>query len=161
MMKNEPFYTEGLYFSCTRCSDCCRHESGFVFVSETDVTLLAKEFKMNISEFVNVYCRWIPSDKVFAAEDSTERLSLKEKSNYDCIFWDMGCKVYKSRPLQCRAFPFWPGNLNSRKTWERIQADCPGMGKGAFYSREAIENILKSQSSEPILTRKAQSSGRS
>ena len=160
MMKNQPFYAEGLCFSCIRCSACCRHESGYVFLSETDVSRLAAACKITYTEFVERYCRWIPSTPLNSSEYKSERLSLKEKSDFDCIFWDSGCKVYHSRPLQCKAFPFWPTVLNFKKSWEKIKAGCPGMDQGKLHKKEEIEALLHIQAAEPVLTRKAQNTGR-
>ena len=148
MFKSLPFYNEGLNFSCTRCSVCCRHESGFVFLTKNDADDLATELKMTYTGFVKKYCRWVPS------ANNTERLSLMEKPNYDCIFWDAGCKVYNSRPLQCRAFPFWP-SLMKREAWIRAGRDCPGMNQGKLFSRTEIESILESQKTQPVITREA------
>jgi Fe-S-cluster containining protein len=149
------FYNQGLCFSCIRCSACCRYESGYVFLSKADVLVLADTLRMGYTEFMETYCRWIFSGK------GTERLSLKEKSNYDCIFWgafppsaqNEGCGVYESRPLQCRAFPFWPSALGSRGNWKRLAAGCPGMNRGALHSREEIESWLEKQDTAPVITR--------
>ena len=148
MQKNKPFYNEGLSFSCTQCSSCCRHESGFVFLSENDVSRLTAEFKIPIESFIKVYCRWIPS------ENNTERLSLREKANFDCIFWDSGCKVYNNRPLQCRAFPFWPNVLKFRESWAFTGVNCPGINQGKLHNMQEIEKILRSQAIKPIISRK-------
>jgi Fe-S-cluster containining protein len=151
---DEPFYSGGLRFSCTRCSSCCRHESGFVFLSQKDVKLLAAERKMKYTDFVETYCRWIP------AGPGEERLSLKEKSNYDCIFWKEGCSVYAARPLQCRAFPFWPSIICFSGSWDMAKTGCPGMGRGAMVGRDAIESWLEQQKAEPALVRYIQKAGR-
>jgi Fe-S-cluster containining protein len=147
MTKNQPFYAKGLNFSCTRCSGCCRHESGYVFLSENDVSRLARECQLAIDQFIKTYCRWIPS------LNKIERLSLKEKPNLDCIFWDSGCKVYDSRPLQCSAFPFWPNILNFKESWETTGMSCPGLGQGKAYSMEEIQALLDKQESEPAISR--------
>jgi Fe-S-cluster containining protein len=156
------FYDQGLYFSCLRCSACCRYESGYVFLSRTDVGVLAGTLKMGYTEFMEAFCRWIPF------REGTERLSLKEKSNYDCIFWGSfpgrdkseGCTVYESRPLQCRAFPFWRSALGSRGGWRVLALDCPGMNKGAFHSGREIASWLEEQEDEPVLTRNTSGAGR-
>ena len=114
---------------------------------------------MSHAEFIDSYCRWVPSNKWFSPDPSgneVERLSLKEKSDFDCIFWDSGCKVYNSRPLQCSAFPFWPSVLDYKKSWERVKMDCPGMDQGKRHDRVEIEALLKLQSEESIVTREAQ-----
>ncbi|MDR2103673.1 MAG: YkgJ family cysteine cluster protein [Treponema sp.] len=146
-MSKQPFYAEGLRFSCTRCSVCCRYDPGYVFLTEKDVGILAALLKMGYNDFIEVFCRWIPSG------GGSESLSLKEKANYDCIFWKHGCSVYEARPLQCRAFPFWPSLLRFAASWK--QADCPGMGKGVLHSMADIEAWLKEQAAEPVVSRTA------
>ena len=151
-LPKSPFYADGLRFSCIRCSACCRFESGFVFLSGKDAYLLETSLNMGHKEFTETFCRWVPSI------NGTEMLSLKEKSNLDCIFWNRegsggGCSVYESRPLQCRAFPFWSSVVSSRENWEMIQADCPGMGNGVLHSGDSIEKWLALRENEPIIER--------
>ncbi len=38
----EVFYGRGLRFECTRCSRCCRHNPGYVFLSPVDLARLAE-----------------------------------------------------------------------------------------------------------------------
>jgi uncharacterized protein len=147
-MIERPFYAEGLKFSCTRCSSCCRHESGFVYLSENDLSRLANEFKMDYTAFVQAWCRWIPFTQ------NRERLSLKEKSNFDCILWNNSCTVYNARPLQCRSFPFWGDHvLCSQKAWEAAGRDCPGINNGELHSREKIEGFIRQMEEEPVIER--------
>jgi Fe-S-cluster containining protein len=143
-----PFYSKGLKFSCTQCSACCRYESGFVFLSEKDLHVLSKSLKMGYTEFMEAFCRWVP----FSA--GAERLSLREKSNLDCIFWKDGCSVYEARPLQCRSFPFWPAVLDSKRAWKSTAEVCPGMGQGKLHSAEVIEDWLEQQHRESVIIRK-------
>jgi Fe-S-cluster containining protein len=149
--EKSPFYAQGLRFSCTRCSACCRFESGFVFLSEKDASLLGAAFNMEYSKFTEAYCRWVSS------ENGELQLSLKENSNYDCIFWAKepveGCMVYDKRPLQCRSFPFWPSIVNNKKNWDMTARNCPGMGKGTLHSRDAISEWLVAREKEPIISR--------
>ena len=156
-MKEQPFFAEGLRFSCTRCSSCCRHESGYVYLSENDLSRLANKFGMDYTAFVETWCRWIPFTQ------SRERLSLKEKSNFDCIFWNAsvgdtasgggGCKVYNARPLQCRSFPFWDFVVCSQQAWEAAGKDCPGINNGELHSREKIEAFINQMGEEPVIER--------
>jgi len=145
MAEKKTFYDGGLRFSCSRCSDCCRHEPGFVFLSDTDIRLLAEEVKIQYNTFVETYCRWVP------APGGGEQLSLKEKPNFDCIFWQNGCTVYKNRPLQCRTFPFWKSNLYSQQAWESLS--CPGINRGELHSPAKIETCLAQRREEPVITR--------
>ena len=153
---NNPFYAQGLYFSCTRCSACCRYETGYVYLSQKDVSLLLAALCICEEEFLKVYCRWSP------IENGISRLSLKEKSNYDCIFWtdglrsntgEGGCLVYEARPLQCRAFPFWSSVINTKKSWKLTGKSCPGMNRGILHPRESIEKWLALRQNEPIIAK--------
>ena len=146
--RKNPFYSNGLYFSCTCCSACCRFESGYVFLSKKDVSILRDNLHMEYKEFIETYCRWIPM------ENKRYELSLKEKSNFDCIFWKNGvCSVYGSRPLQCKAFPFWSSIVNSKKNWEATGKDCPGIGRQILHSPDSINRWLAQREKEPIMSR--------
>jgi Fe-S-cluster containining protein len=142
-----PFYASGLKFSCKRCSACCRYEAGFVFLSGKDVEKLASRLKMDPPVFLRTYCRWVTDWQ------GEEVLSLKEKSNKDCIFWDSGCTVYKARPLQCRTFPFWDSVVFSSQNWEIAASGCPGINSGKRHSARAIDECVKMRISEPILNK--------
>jgi Fe-S-cluster containining protein len=151
MAPDQSFYAQGLRFSCVRCSSCCRYESGFVFLSQKDVIVLVKQVRIDYNDFIETYCRWVPSDS------GAEWLSLKEKkeaAGYDCVFWEGGCLVYDARPLQCRTFPFWRSILASPCSWKFAADSCPGIGKGALFTRNEIESCLKQRALEPIMTRK-------
>jgi Fe-S-cluster containining protein len=149
MPLDTPFYAQGLRFSCTRCSECCRIDPGFVFLRKKDAESLVSTLKIKYTELVERYCRWVPDQK------GGEQLSLQEKANYDCIFWENGCSVYEARPLQCRTFPFWPDILNSNRSWAAMCAagSCPGMGKGVLHPMKEIELILNRQNEEPVIRR--------
>jgi Fe-S-cluster containining protein len=101
---------------------------------------------MKYTGIVENYCRWV------SVPGGYEQLSLKEKSNFDCIFWERGCTVYKSRPLQCRTFPFWESIVFSRQAWESLA--CPGAGKGGIHSGEYIAGCVEQRKAEPVLQRR-------
>ncbi|MDR2393494.1 MAG: YkgJ family cysteine cluster protein [Treponema sp.] len=143
----EPFYGDGLRFSCTRCSACCRYESGFVFLSKKDVFILAAALQMEYNKVIETYCRWVPGTM------RAEWLSLKETAEYDCIFWKDGCSVYEGRPIQCRTFPFWSSILVSPDAWSRTAVFCPGMGSGRLYTKDEIELWVSRQRAESLISR--------
>ena len=149
--EKSPFYAKGLRFSCVRCSTCCRFESGFVFLSRKDASILGDVLNMGEKEFMETYCRWIPS------ENGGYMLSLKEKSDRDCIFWSAepvnGCRIYDSRPLQCRAFPFWESVLCDITNWKMTATGCPGMDSGTHHSQDSIEKWLAARQKEPIMSK--------
>lgn len=137
-----PFYSAGVRFSCKRCGACCRYEPGFVFISKNDLSRLSAAFSIKEEEFIRRYCR-------FVTVGGKKRLSLQEKPNYDCIFWENGgCKAYEARPFQCRSFPFWTNIMESRGHWETQKESCPGMGEGKLFTKEEIERLLELKNRE-------------
>lgn len=146
-MTDMPFYASGLKFSCKRCSSCCRYDAGFVFLSENDLEKLINELKMDRNSFLKTYCRWVID------RNGKEVLSLKEKSNKDCILWDSGCQVYQARPVQCVVFPFWENILSSKKAWEIAASGCPGMNSGELHTQKTIEQLINLKKSQPIINR--------
>jgi Fe-S-cluster containining protein len=139
------FYDKGLRFGCTRCSRCCRHTPGYVFLSRSDVERLCGFLNVVRNDFERLYCRHVPLG-------IATRISLTEKPNLDCVFWESeGCSVYEARPLQCRSFPFWSSSLAGKAQWEGIARDCPGIGGGPVHSRKEIEKWLRMRAEEGLL----------
>jgi len=139
--KAEPWYRDGLSFTCTQCGNCCTGAPGYVWISEAEIERMAEYLKITAAQVVEKYCR-----------RHGERISLAERrtaeGNYDCIFLEEQpgtrkriCTVYPVRPLQCRTWPFWDGNLMSRENWERASRRCPGIDRGKQYSLEQIEAL--------------------
>jgi Fe-S-cluster containining protein len=149
-MTDAPFYASGLKFSCKRCSSCCRYEAGFVFLSEKDLEKLIRAQEMDRNSFLKTYCRWVTD------WNGKKVLSLKEKSNKDCILWDSGCTVYASRPLQCVSFPFWESIVSSQQAWEIAATGCPGMNSGALHKASEIGEYVKMRSDEPVIYKKGE-----
>lgn len=144
MADPSPWYSQGLRFQCTRCSRCCRHDSGYVFLSNRDIQLLCKHFSLSKHDFIQKYCQKV--DFGFAT-----RISLKEKDNFDCLFWEDGaCSVYPVRPLQCRAYPFWSHQIATPQQWQELKDECPGVNVGPLHSREKIEEWLYKRRNEPF-----------
>jgi Fe-S-cluster containining protein len=139
------FYAAGLRFTCKRCSSCCRYDAGFVYLSENDLKKLTFALKTDKKSFINLYCRWVTGWSV------EKVLSLKEKSNKDCILWENGCSVYKARPLQCTAFPFWESIVSSSESWEMAASGCPGINFGQLHTKSSIKRVIKMRDLEPII----------
>jgi Fe-S-cluster containining protein len=149
--QREPWYGEGLNFTCTQCGNCCTGGPGFVWISPVEIDRLAKFLGEPAERVVKRYTRRFG-----------DRLSLKERKTteglYDCIFLQHVpaeptaenpnpppkriCSIYSVRPLQCRTWPFWNENLASPENWERGKRRCPGMGKGSrHFSLEKIDSL--------------------
>ena len=141
----EPFYKNGLQFECARCSNCCRHDPGYVFLTFKDLKKLAAFLNINENIFKEKYCAPV-------SINGFNRLSLREKENYDCIFWEeKGCLVYKNRPLQCRSYPFWSPFLSEEKSWLDLKGTCSGINKGKLHSRKIIEKWLEERSNTDFI----------
>ena len=127
--ENLPWYCDGLAFECTRCGNCCTGAPGYVWVTIDEAKSLSESLTLSLEEFANRYLRLVG-----------DRLSLIEQPTGECIFWDSiaGCRVYESRPAQCRTWPFWPENLASPEDWAKTQGTCPGSGRGRIHSLEEI-----------------------
>ncbi|MDR1256556.1 MAG: YkgJ family cysteine cluster protein, partial [Spirochaetaceae bacterium] len=81
------------------------------------------------------------------------RLSLKEKTSLDCVFWKDGCLIYQNRPIQCKTYPFWASMLASMEEWLSVTSDCPGAGSGDLLSKDSIEALAELDRSTVIMTR--------
>lgn len=126
---------EGTNFQCQGSGNCCvsRGSYGYVYLSKKDLKRLAKFFKIKINIFLDIYCSIEKNNKY-----------LKEiNKNGDCLFLkNKKCTVYNSRPEQCRTWPFWPENMNSKSWKKEILHFCPGIGKGKYFSKKEINRIL-------------------
>ncbi|TVR59162.1 MAG: YkgJ family cysteine cluster protein [Spirochaetaceae bacterium] len=141
-MEHDTVYKDGLRFACTRCSLCCRFDSGYVFLTESDIIKLCDGLPMGRKELIDTYCTVVHIG-------GFTRVSLKEKQNFDCVFWQNGgCSVYEFRPLQCRAYPFWRHNLENRDSWDDVAKECPGINIGRTHSADEIERRLELRATE-------------
>jgi Fe-S-cluster containining protein len=149
----DPWFADGLTFTCSQCGNCCTGPPGYVFISSAEIQRLADHLKATPAEVIDKYCRKVGS-----------RYSLKEKrgtGGWDCIFLEeiestrrppgadrdikytkRICTIYPVRPLQCRTWPFWDGNLGSQKAWDAAAERCPGMNSGSrHFTRQQIEAL--------------------
>lgn len=131
-MSEQPWYSDGLKFTCSQCGDCCTGAPGYVWVNKAEIAALAAEAgPEDIEQFEALYVRKVGIRK-----------SLKEYSDGACVFFDRDarrCTVYAARPRQCRTWPFWDSNLRTPQTWEETCQVCPGSGEGKLYQLDEIE----------------------
>jgi len=151
----QPWYADGLNFTCTCCGNCCTGGPGYVWITLEEIARLADHLKLSVKETIRRHCRKLGT-----------RYSLKERQNpttksFDCIFLKeipaplnngkevdrieqpkRVCGIYEVRPLQCRTWPFWDGNLASKQQWDKTSNTvCPGMSTGKHYPLDRIEEI--------------------
>ena len=128
----QPWYRDGLQFTCTGCGDCCTGAPGYVWVNKEEITALATEVGLDVKTFEARYVRQIGVRK-----------SLNElPHNYDCVFLDSKtrkCTVYAARPRQCRTWPFWDSNISTPESWAHTCEVCPGSGTGRLYQLEVVQ----------------------
>ena len=118
----EPWYKDGLHFGCTQCGKCCTGSPGYTWVSLDEINIIADHLKIPINDFIRDYLRKV--DGKWAL--------LEYTPSYDCIFLkDKRCSIYQVRPKQCRTFPWWPKNLESKKNWEKTATHCEGINNDA------------------------------
>ena len=130
--QNNPWYKDGLRFECQRCGSCCRGEPGVVWITKRETKYISVSLGVSTDLFTENYLRLING-----------RISLLEHDNGDCVMYDNGCKIYETRPRQCKTFPFWSSNLKNKTEWEEQEKTCPGIGKGKLYTPEEIDNSLR------------------
>ncbi len=131
----EPWYKDGLKFTCSGCGDCCTGAPGFVWVDTSEIQAIADAVGLPKEEFEDKYTRKIGA-----------RWSLKEFSNGDCVFFDnqtRKCEIYNARPRQCKTWPFWDSNLRTPEDWKRTCEECPGSGTGKLHQLDEIEDRRK------------------
>lgn len=133
-MSDEPWYADGLRFSCTQCGDCCTGEPGYVWMNDEELQALAEFLGEPLEHVVGLY-----------TQAGSRGRTLREKGNGDCVFYDRsrGCTIYSIRPRQCRTWPFWESNIRTPEAWERTCDICPGSGQGDLIPAEEITRRLK------------------
>ena len=120
---------EEMEFCCQRCSNCCRHDEGYVFLTKQNVYAIADHLKMSVKQFISECCRVVE-------QPEGNMLCLKEKQNYDCIFWSNGCLIYEVRPTQCMTYPYWPFIVNNKELQKQEKKRCKGFDKKGNHSLE-------------------------
>lgn len=140
------WYRAGLAFECTQCGNCCSGSPGYVWVTKAEVEAIAKFLGKQDGRLDKRYVRRVGIRK-----------SLTEKPNGDCVFLTReggktGCSIYPVRPVQCRNWPFWTGNLESPSSWNELNKNCPGINKGKRYDFVQIETLRTLKPGDPAGT---------
>lgn len=107
--------------ACLACRGACCRWGGYVWVTEEDITAMAKIMNLDLQAFAGEYVK-----------AAYGKLSLQERlrdGEYHCALFDpftSRCLVYQARPEQCRTFPFWEGY---RVNYRKLLAMCPGVAE--------------------------------
>ena len=108
-----PWYADGLAFECTRCGACCTGDPGFVWVTEEELAAIAHFLGRPLREVRDLHAR-----------KSRGRITLREKANGDCVFFDRqkGCTIYPGPPA---AVPHLAVLGQQRRDARRLGPDLP------------------------------------
>ena len=132
---DKEFFKKGINFICQGSSNCCvsRGSYGYVYLSKKDLINIAKYLNVSINLFKKKHCEY-----------SDGYLHLKEINiNGNCQFLKKKkCSIYTARPMQCRTWPFWKENMNTKKWNEELLDFCPGIGKGKLISASMIQKKI-------------------
>lgn len=133
-MDKKKWYSDGVRFECIRCGKCCEEHGDYtyVYLVQPDIESISGYLGLTTDEFLEKYCH---------RKGGVTFLEMRPNDSH-CPFFEKGsCVIYRVRPVQCRTWPFWMGNL-VKETWDDdVLPLCPGIGKGRLYTKEEIEDI--------------------
>ena len=129
---------KGLRFECQPgCTNCCT-QKGFVYLTENDLTRIAKFLQVTAAEFERRY-----------VYRTARQIRLRVPRQVQCHFLrDGGCSIHPVKPAQCRIFPFWPELVDDKREWRKTAAWCPGIGKGELVQIETASVLAKEMREE-------------
>ncbi len=106
--------------ACSTCQGrCCTGESGYIYVSKSEVEKISELLGLEIRDFVGKY--------LFKKGYKYSIKETKYNDSHECIFYDRdinGCKIYEARPSQCISFPFWD---YYKTRVDELKQECPGI----------------------------------
>jgi Fe-S-cluster containining protein len=124
------YYPKGLRWGCKRCGECCRdasHRPRRILLLSNDVERLEKA-----------------GEKDFRVEAEGEEPFIAEmrKVGGACLYlMNEGCKVYPSRALLCRTYPFWIER--DGRTFEiKFDTRCKGINRGGELKEDFYSDLI-------------------
>lgn len=140
---SEPWWSDGLRFECTQCGNCCSGPPGAVWIDESEERALGAELGLDPATFRERFTLRVGPRRSL--------VEVRHGDRHDCVFLERHrdgratCRVYAARPRQCRTWPFWPVNLESRAAWDETarRVPCPGMGRGTLHGPVTIRLALR------------------
>jgi len=118
-------------FKCKQCGDCCKGYGG-TFIYQDDIDRIALFLNISPDEFIRTCC-----------DHSGKQLTIAQRNDGYCMFWDSSCKIHPVKPKMCKAWPFIEGVLKDPFNWRIMASACPGMNPTA--SDETIYNVTKNE----------------
>lgn len=126
----EFYYPKGLRWGCKRCGACCRdatHRPRRILLLPKDVERLEKS-----------------GEKDFRVETKGEEPFVGEmrKAGGACVYLTKeGCRVYPSRALLCRTYPFWI-ERDGGSFEIRFDARCMGINRGGELKEDFYKDLV-------------------
>ncbi len=107
--------------TCDTCAgNCCIGESGYIWITEKEINVLAMHLNITQEELRIKYLNKI------SYKHSIKEVKLSE-DNFACVFFNLEkrqCSIYEARPTQCRTFPFWE---YFKKNTKEVYEECPAI----------------------------------
>ncbi len=122
-------------FNCTGCGNCCTGNPGTHYIELT--TGEAEK----IRRLLNISRPWF--DRRYLVRLDGQARGIRIGEDRRCVFLDKkkACRIYQSRPQQCRSYPFWPEILCSRSAWQNESRRCEGIGQGNLIAKKYRQNL--------------------
>jgi Fe-S-cluster containining protein len=128
----EFIYPTALKWACKRCGACCNDPKN----RERRILLL----KSDLERFL--LNELFPNDGTKPVEGQVPFVAEMKKTNGSCVLLtENGCKLYGSRALLCRMYPFWVERQDALLI-VRHDDDCPGIGSGEPVTENVFRKLL-------------------
>ena len=132
-MTNPWWKQETIHFDCqSDCFKCCT-KPGVVYMDLSDIRQAAEHLELTVSRFKSEFLKREAGRWLIEVEEARPCPFLVEE----------GCAIHKVKPAQCRSYPFWRENIETRNHWLLTGAFCPGINKGPEISNPSIEEFLE------------------
>ena len=106
--------------ACATCQGrCCTGESGYIYVTKTEIENIANFLDLSVEDFIKDY--------LFKKGYKYSIKEFKFGESYECVFYNRelnGCNIYDVRPKQCKTFPFWD---YFKTRVDDVKKECPGI----------------------------------
>ncbi len=154
-----PEVKDGFSFSCQQCGRCCSGTGeGFVFLYDKGLPKIAKKLRISVQECVTKYVDVINSEYKVVDKNlnpTKRKIFLKslvlrqDVKDGACVFLDKKtnlCKIYGSRPYQCKSWPMWYPLMTEQKELGEAKEKCPGFrSKDGFITPSQIHESLETE----------------
>jgi uncharacterized protein len=127
--KIEFYYPANINWACEKCGLCCGDVDGRSRV----ILLLPSDIER---------IQGTGESGFFKDWDDLHFIGIMCKNDGKCVFYkNKECKIYTSRALLCRMYPFWLEKQEDVFVFG-IDPDCSGIGKGRDLDEGFFRNLL-------------------